>query len=198
MRRAALLAPALALFAPAAQGCGAVEFESAAVVQEERLPDLRWRPVAGAEAYHVELTARVPEGPLVDRRVVRVETTAVELPRLDDARPTKLTLSVAAQCGRLQGPRAERMWLVMPSTRCAALDPLSVDAPTPGTRVLRWQVLAGQSVELRGFDARTGTLLSVRQSAATSEALTAGEPMVVAVRRLCSRGTGPLSYLYID
>lgn len=198
MRRAALLAPALVSFAAAAQGCGGVEFESAAVVQADRPPDLRWRPVAGAQAYHVELTARVPEGPLVDRRVMRVETTAVDLPRLDDARPTKLTLSVAAQCGRLQGPRVERMWLVMPSARCPALEPLVVEAPTPGTHVLRWQVPAGQAVELRSFDARTGTLLSVRQSTASSEALAAGEPRVVAVRRLCGRGAGPLSYLYVD
>ena len=187
----------LALPHCAVHACAKVEFETATSIYHDRLPELAWKPVAAARSYLVELTARVPEGPVVETRNLRTDAHRIDPPRLDASRPTKITIAVTPECASQQGARGEWSMLVLPSVRCGPVQDLRRDAAS-ASRTIRWRRSVGEAYEVRAFDALSGALRSSVRADAESEDLPLGEAVVVAIRRVCPDAIGPSSYLFVD
>lgn len=188
----------LASAAGAAPACEATSFADAQVHHRDALPVLAWQPVPGAVAYLVEIVARVPEGPVVERRTLRTTQTVADLPRLDTSRATKITLTVAVDCGAARSPPATRMVVVAPGLACPPVAALAAGTAA-SARAVSWQAVAGVDYELRAFDAATGAMVLSRQGpAAAAVAIPGRAPTVVAVRPRCGAAIGPMSYLFVD
>ena len=199
MRCALYLFGALALlpWTSAAAACEPAVFSSSQVLYRDAPPELAWTPVAGATGYLVEIVARVPEGPIVERRAHRTEQTFTAPSKLDASRPTKISLTVTAQCGEQLAPSASRVMLVTPSKACAA--PTGLTARTSAAeRSIAWAALAGTDYELRAFDAVSGELtLNLRTRASNGVVIPGHDAAVIAVRALCGPSIGATSYLFM-
>lgn len=198
-RRLAVFAFFAAAVAHAA-ACERVDFEPARAVYHDKLPELGWKQADGAGSYLVELIARVPEGPLIERRNLRTSALRADLPRLDSARPTKVTIAVTPECGSQRGASAQQSVLVMPSAQCRSVEALVRGTGTAAQRAVRWRAIDGETYEVRSFDANTGELQAASQHVVgRGEAeLPSGGSVVVAVRRVCAHAAGPSSYLFVD
>jgi hypothetical protein len=177
--------------------CESVAFVSSRTLYREAMPELAWAPAAGATSYLVEIVARVPEGPVVESRTLRTAQTATDLPKLDTSRPTKISLTVTAECGAQRAPPASRSMVVMPSKACAPVAGITVRTAPTG-RSVSWAALAGIDYEVRAFGAVSGALtLSLQTSASSAIVIPGQAPSVVAVRPLCGRAIGTASYLFV-
>jgi len=186
----------LVSWAGGSTACDATAFPSSPLFYGEAPPELGWAPVAGATSYLVEIVARVPEGPVVDRRTLRTPRTWADLPRLDASRPTKITLTVTAECGARRAPPASRTMVVTPSKACAPVAGLSVRA-TASERSIHWTAVPGFDYEVRAFDAASGALtVSLTTNAASGIVVPGRGPAVVVVRPVCGRTIGTASYLF--
>ena len=181
----------------AAAACESAEFSSSQMLYRDAPPELTWAPVAGATGYLVEIVARVPEGPVIERRTHRTEQTFTAPSKLDSSRPTKISLTVTAQCGDQLAPPASRMMLVTPSNSCAA--PAGLAARTSAAeRSITWAARAHTDYELRAFDAVSGELtLNLRTRASNGVVIPGHGPAVIAVRALCGSSIGATSYLFV-
>ena len=188
----------LVLWSSGSLACEPAAFSSSQSLYRDALPHLAWKPVEGATSYLVEVVARVPEGPVVERRTLRTAQTSTELPKLDASRPTKLSLTVTAECGARRALPASRTMVVTPSRTCAPVSGLMVRA-TAWERSISWTARPGLDYEVRVFDAVSGDLtLSLQTNDSSGIAIPGGEPSVVAVRPLCGRSTGAASYLFVS
>jgi len=188
----------LALWSGGSFACESTAFPSSQALYRDTLPELAWTPVAGATSYLVEIVARVPEGPVVERRTLRTAQTSTDLPKLDASRPTKVSLTVTAECGARHAAPASRTVVVTPSKACAPVSALTTRA-TASQRSISWMARAGTDYEVRVFDAVSGDLtLSLQTNSSSGIVIPGHGPSVVAVRPLCGRAIGAASYLFVS
>jgi hypothetical protein len=187
---------ALSLSTWGVHACEAAVFQKNEAFYRDQVPELSWLPVAQATSYLVEMVARVPEGAVVERRTFRTEKTFTELPKRDTSRPTKISLTITAECAEQSAVPATESVVVAPPMGCSALSGLAVKL-AESTRLATWANLPGQDYEVRVFDAVSGVLtLSLQTQSSSGVPIPGREPSVVAVRPLCGATVGPASYFF--
>ncbi len=185
------------LLSGAASACETPGFPAVQLPFHVAQPELAWHAVPGATAYLVELVARVPEGPVVERRTHRTAQSFTHPAKLDAARTTKISLSVTALCGDRTSAAASRSMIVIRAGDCASVTGLAV-RDKGSQRSISWTALPGLDYEVRGFDAHTGaSLFSSQANTAPGMAVPGSGPLVVSVRANCGRVIGGASYLFV-
>ncbi len=186
----------LSLSTLSVNACESVVFTSHQEFYRDKVPELSWSEVGKATSYFVDMVARVPEGPVVERRTFRTAKTLTDLPKRDASRPTKISITVTAECGNETATPVAHSVVVSPSLSCFPVSGLSVKQ-SESTRLATWVGHPGQEYEVRVFDAVSGGLTLSQQTQSSSGVPIPGrEPSVVVVRPVCSGAVGPASYFF--
>ncbi len=184
------------------EGCATPVIESPAdaIVLAVR-PVITWSAVEGAEHYRVQVTLRVPEGPLLGSLDLISREPRFELPHPLTANRVLLVARVSAFCkdrgyGPASDPAKGGRFLAIGGQDCPAPERIS-GSISGGNAQLQWDKVApATGYEVARHDIQNGRPIEAVQIAQPRHAmpLQVGETGVFAVRSLCGARAGPWSY----
>lgn len=187
------------LVAPAASANEEIRCEtpilSMADIVSESQPLIRWRPVANATRYRLQLDSRVPEGQRITAIDTYLESAEFKPPqRLTDHR-ARVTVTVTAWCGKDVGKQSMPLrFEIDTALACGSVaNPMRLKNGT-----VKWRGVADAVVyRVAMFDGASGDLINQADIAGDQFSLPAKlkTTALVSVRPRCKNGWGNAVYL---